>query len=109
MTACRRQAGKIEEMLAESSEIFVIREESKLLKERMFEVTATYEQVQELTPPSGNQQDTSKYESVDEENHQLIKKISSRIREIELDRTEIMSNASACSFRSRHFSQGSQN
>ena len=64
-------------MLVESSEVFVIREESKLLKERMLEVTATYEQVQKLAPRSGNQQDTSKYESVDEEHHQLIKKISS--------------------------------
>ena len=108
MTAWRRQAGNVEETLVETSEISIIREESKLLKERMLEVTATYEQVQELTPPSGNQQDTRKYESVDEENHQLIKKISSRIREIELDRTEIMSNASACSFRSWHSSQGSQ-
>ena len=108
ITAWRRQAGKIEEMLVESSKIFVIREESKLLKDRMLEVTATYEQVQKLAPCSGNQQDTSKYESVDEEYHQLIKKISSRIREIELDRTEIMSNAIACSFRSRHSSQGSQ-
>ena len=108
MTAWRCQAVKIEEMLVDSSEIFVIREENKLLKKRMLEVTATYEQVQELAPPSVNQQDTSKYESVDEENHQLIKKISSRIREIELDRTEIMSNASARSFRSRHSSQGSQ-
>ena len=108
MTAWRRQAGNVEETLVETSEISIIREESKLLKERMLEVTATYEQVQELTPPSGNQQETSKYESVDEENHQLIKKISSRIREIEIDRTEIMSNASARSFRSRHSSQGSQ-
>ena len=108
MTAWRRQAGNVEETLVETSEISIIREESKLLKERMLEVTATYEQVQELTPPSGNQQETSKYESVDEENHQLIKKISSRIREIEIDRTEIMSNASARSFRSWHSSQGSQ-
>ena len=108
ITAWRRQAVNVEETLVETSEISIIREESKLLKESMFEVTATYEQVQELTPPSGNQQNTSKYESVDEENHQFIKKISSRIREIELDRTEIMSNASARSFRSRHSSQGSQ-
>ena len=108
ITAWRRQAVNVEETLVETSEISIIREESKLLKESMFEVTATYEQVQELTPPSGNQQNTSKYESVDEENHQLIKKISSRIREIELDRTEFMSNASARSFRSRHSSQGSQ-
>ena len=61
MTAWRHQASNVEEILVETSEISVIREESKLLKERMFEVTATYEQVQELIPPSGNQQDTSKY------------------------------------------------
>ena len=103
-TAWRRQAGNVEETLVETSEISIIREESKLLKERMLEVTATYEQVQELTPPSGNQQEAS----VDVENHQLIKKISSQIREIEIDRTEIVSNASARSFRSRHSSQGSQ-
>ena len=44
-------------MLVEFSETSVIREESKLLKERMLEVTATYEQVHELAPPSGNQQE----------------------------------------------------
>ena len=108
MTAWRCQSGEIKEMLVESSEVSIVREESKLLTKRMLEVTATYEQMQELTPPRGNKQDIRKYETVDEKNLQLIKKISSRTREIELDRTEIMSNASACSFRNRHSSQGSQ-
>ena len=60
--------------------------------------------MQKLMLPSGNQKETSKYMK----NHPLIKKISSQIRELELGRTYVMSNASAQFLRSRHSSQGSQ-
>ena len=102
ISAWRRHAGKVEGFLTDSHDTSLIKGHRDALEGEMNEVFSLYDQLRKLLD-SAEQENTefAKFEKIELENYQMMKKFSDRMKEIEVERREIGSISSSRSGRSR--------
>ena len=107
ITAWRRRATRIERLLSESKDINALKGESGFLNREMNDVNEAYETLNELlTLGSRNGEESQRYESIEGQNYQLLRRITECINEME--GSEIRSRVSGRSNRSHHSSHRSR-
>ena len=102
ISAWRRHAGKIEGLLIDSHDSSLLKGHRDALEGEMNEVFSLYDQLRKLLD-SADQENTeyASFEKIELENYQIMKKFSDRMKEIEVNRSEIGSISSSRSGRSR--------
>ena len=98
----RHHAGKIEGLLIDSHDTSLLKGHRDALEGEVNEVFSLYDQLRKLLD-SADQENTeyANFEKIELENYQIMKKCSDRMKEIEIDRSEVGSISSSRSGRSR--------
>ena len=107
ITVWRRRATCFERLLSESKDINALKKESGFLNKEMNDVNEAYVTLNELlTLGSRNGDESQKYETIEGQNYQLLKRITECINKME--GSEIRSRVSGRSNCSHHFSHRSR-
>ena len=99
----RKCANHMQSLLSDTDSISVLRNSRKEIERHMQNVSDMFVQVCAVIPGENNRETTQRYDMVESENHHLLKTVGERIREIEVDKGEVVS-AKTCR---SHFSRRS--